>query len=56
MDFASITVKELTSIAYVYYPHRHEEMPTSGNKQLKVDKLAAFYKKNPTNLDSVQLD
>jgi hypothetical protein len=54
MNFNSITVKELVSIAYIYYPHKYAEMPTSGNKQLKVDKLSALYQANKQNLDSVQ--
>ena len=56
MDFDAITVKELLSIAFVYYPHQCKEMPTSGNKKLKVDKLSAFYKANQSNLDSVRFD
>ena len=56
MVFNSIIVKELLSIAYVYYPHQYGEMPQQGNKQAKVDKLAALYAGNKNNLDSIQLE
>jgi hypothetical protein len=53
MDFNAITVKELQALAYEYY---NEEVPASGNKKVKVDKLTELYTKNQGRLDQVNLD
>jgi hypothetical protein len=52
MDFNGVTVKELQALAYEYY---NEEIPSSGGKKLKVNKLIELYNKNKARLDSVVL-
>ena len=56
MNFDAIIVKELLSIAFIYYPHQYAEIPTTGLKKLKVDKLAALYKSSYNSSDAVQID